>query len=125
MVKKETLKIHCLSQPLLHTEWDSLMGDKYAHALPFTVEFVDQWEEAEIIAWDGIITVKNAYHMEKIIAALKAGKKLLLQGEARTAYRDNPLAKLVDLEGLAYEELPGWCVPPEDILQILQKLKHV
>ena len=32
---KPVLKIFSLGQPLMHTEWRSILGDKYCHALPF------------------------------------------------------------------------------------------
>lgn len=123
------LKIYLLPQPLFSTEWLSILGDKYVNCAPIRWEFVEDIKDSHVIAWDGVITPKYTFHLEEIQNQLKSGKILLLQGEARTLYKNHPFVELVDLNQLTYVELPGWSVLPEQIiaalLQCHQKLAHV
>jgi Ni,Fe-hydrogenase III small subunit len=127
--KTELLKIYLFSGPLLSTEWLSLLGDKYVHALKFTWEYVKNPDEADIIVWDGVISPKLSLYADKIVARLEVGKVLLLTGEARTLYENHPFVKLLKLNQLRYVEVPGWSVLPEELLLALttchQKLGYV
>ncbi len=124
-----SLKIFFLSQPLLHTEWLSLMGDKYCHSMPFKLEVTHDVESAQIVAWDGVITAKSASLMKSVLGLLKDNKILLIQGEARTLFKDHPIISQVDLELLNYVEMPGWSVLPEEMIAALeiclQRVSHV
>jgi hypothetical protein len=126
---KLVIKIFLLSQPILNTEWASLLGHKYAQALPFPWEFTQSLEEAHIVAWDGVLTPKLMHYQDRILNKLKSGTILLLQGEARTFLENHPFVKLISLDQLSYVELPGWSVLPEELLMALsacqQKISHV
>ena len=66
------------------TEWRSILGDKYCHALPFDYVITDNMEEASVIAWDGVISLKQKRNVPEIEAQLKKGKVLLMIGESQT-----------------------------------------
>lgn len=130
MSKKDfSLKIFCLTQPLITTEWLSLMGDKYKHSLPFPFEFVETIEEAHVVAWDGVISVKMKSLMEEISAEFSRGRIYLRMGEATTLYKDSSMVELFTLPDSQIVGLPGWNVLPEEMLNALekcyQKIKHV
>ncbi|HXH76324.1 MAG TPA: hypothetical protein VNJ08_15235 [Bacteriovoracaceae bacterium] len=130
MKKENELKVYLLAQTTLLPEWISLMGDKYLHALPFTVQFTEEINEAEVIAWDGFLSSKGAYYLGETISRIKAGKVLLLlQREAFTLFKDHPYLTYIDPDPDHYVELPGGNVLPEDLLSALEtcykKLQHV
>ena len=123
------LKIYLLPQPLFSTEWLSILGDKYRNCANMRWEIVEDIKDCHVIAWDGVITPKYKIHQEEIFQQLQSGKILLLQGEARTLYKNHPFVELIDLGKISYVELPGWSVLPEQIiaalLQCHEKLAHV
>lgn len=123
------LKIFLFSQPILSTEWLSLLGHKYHASLPFSWEFTQVLEEANVIAWDGVLTPKMKSYQDRLFKKLETGAILLLQGEARTMLENHPFVTLISLNQLRYVELPGWSVLPEEIMMALtichQKLSHV
>lgn len=127
--KKNILNIFNFSHPLMHTEVFSLLGNKYAHALPFEWCLTSDYYEAQVILWDGVMTLKNKIFVEKIIEDTKSDKILLLIGESWTLLKDHSVIKLLDFENLNYVNLPGWNVLPEEILAALEtchkKLKNV
>lgn len=126
---KPVLTIFSLAHPLQHTEWLSVMGDKYCHALPFDYVMTDNIQEASIIAWDGVISLKQRPMEQELISELKKGKILLRMGEAQTLFKDHPFVKLIDTQDIPTIHLTGWSVLPEEILSALeacyQKLNHV
>ncbi len=126
---KPALKIFCLTQPLLHTEWLSLLGDKYRHAFDFPIEFVENFKEADVFAWDGIIPHKARLLLGKIHGELLTGKTLILLGESRTSYKRGPKIEQLNLTGIKVHELGGWSVLPEELLSVLkncyQDIHHV
>ncbi len=128
-IKTQPLKIYLFSGPLLSTEWPSLLGDKYVHALKFSWEFVNVPEEADVIVWDGVISPKLSIYADRVMSRLQVGKVLLLTGEARTLYENHPFVKLLQLDQLRYVEVPGWSVLPEELLEAMtscyQKLGYV
>lgn len=125
----QPLKIFNLSQPFMKTEWLSLLGDKYRDTLSFPWEIVSDYESAEVVVWDGVISPKRAESINRVLEDLKNNKVLLLMGESMISLRDHKIVSLVDLDQIRYVELPGWTVLPEDILGAIelchQKLKHV
>lgn len=130
MKKNEVgLKVLLLSQPLQHTEWLSLMGDKYYSALPFAIEFTHELSAAEIIVWDGVMTPKSQKVYQDVVHSLREGKVLLLQGEARTLLKKHPIVSQVNIEEMKCVDLPGWSILPEEMIVALekchQKLKNV
>ena len=130
MKKNEiSLKVFFLSQPLLHTEWISLLGDKYYHSLTFKLEVTKDLASAQVIAWDGVITPKNATYMKEVIQSLSDKKVLLIQGEASTLLKTHPIVSQINLESHSYVELPGWSALPEEMIAALeicrQKVGHV
>ena len=129
MDKNTSLKLYLMSNPTLNSEWSAIFSDKYAYALSFTWEVVESPEFADVIAWDGVITPKLELYIDRIFKRLENHAILLLQGEARTLYENNPYVKSLKLDQLRYVELPGWSVLPEEILMALtvchQKLNHV
>lgn len=125
---QSVLKIYHLSHPLHQTEWLSVLGDKYSHALHFKWEEVEEIENSHIVVWDGVITQKNKYYIDSILPQLKT-KTVLLMGEARTLLKDEPSVKIYSNTEASVVELPGWSVLPEDILAVLEacykKMTHV
>ena len=123
------IKIYLFSQPLLTTEWLSLLGDKYSRALKFNWEFADSLEAADVIAWDGVMTSKLRLYQDRLFKKIEGGAILLLQGDMRTLYENHPFVKLISLDQLRYVELSGWSVLPEELLMALischQKLTNV
>lgn len=126
---KETLAIYQVSHPYLMTESFSLLGDKYLHALPFSLKFVQNVEEADVIIWDGVITPKNHLLSEMILEEMKKTKVLLLLNDSMTLFKDHPIVKMFDPINLNYVELTGWSTLPEEFLEALklchQKLRNV
>ena len=130
MKQQSVLKIYCLSHPTLHTEWLSLLGDKYRNAMLFEIEMTTNFDEAQVVVWDGIVTPKNAYYLKPLMDKIIQSKVLLLQGETPTLYTNHPFVKLMNLDQFNYVELPGLSVLPEELLraldQCIQKLpSHV
>jgi hypothetical protein len=111
------LKIYCLSQPLLMTEWRSILGDKFSHSLPFHVELTDDPTQASIVAWDGMIYGKMERLLPEIESMLQ-GKTLLLMGEAQTLLKDHPFVRIFKSIEHA-TQLTGWSVLPEELLATL------
>lgn len=124
-----TLKIFNFSHPLTDTEWITILSDKFCHALPFKWEYINDFNSAQVIAWDGIITPKNQSIVAEMIKSIKGNKILLLIGESQTLYKGHPIVKLLDTHQLNIVEIPGWNILPEEILAALvkcyQKLIHV
>lgn len=127
--QKAVLKIYSLGHPLMTTEWLSILGDKYCHALAFDYAITDNMEEASVIAWDGVISLKQRRILPDIEAQLKKGKTLLMMGESQTLFQDFPLVKIFNSPEIATVQLTGWSVLPEEILAALetcyQKTTHV
>lgn len=117
---KFVLKIYCLNQPLLSTEWRSVLGDKYAHALPFNFVITDKIQDADVIAWDGAMTLKQRRLLPEIESYLQKGKVLLMMGEVQTLYKDHPFIQLYQSSQVATIQLTGWSVLPEEILAALE-----
>ena len=117
---KPVLKIFSLGQPLMHTEWKSILGDKYCHALPFDYTLTDNIDEAGVIAWDGVISLKQRRIESELIAHLQKGKVLLRMGESQTLFADHPYIKLFQSPEIATIQLTGWSVLPEEILAALE-----
>jgi Ni,Fe-hydrogenase III small subunit len=126
---KPCMNVYLLSHAALHTEWLSLMGDKYRHLPEFEWQIVPTPEQADVFVWDGIISPKGRTSLKPILEYLHGNKVLLLQGEGQTLMSDHPYMKLVNLTNLKYVQLPGWSVLPEAIIEALkqcyQKLGHV
>ncbi len=127
--KRSLLKIFSLGHPLMTTEWRSILGDKYCHALPFDYVITDNMEEASVIAWDGLISLKQKRNVPEIEAQLKKGKVLLMIGESQTLFKDYPIVSIFNSPEIATIQLSGWSVLPEEILAALeacyQKITHV
>lgn len=123
------LRIYNFGHPLMHTEWPTLMGDKYHHTLPFEWEMVNDVTAAQVVTWDGIITPKNQSMVENMMGEMKGNKILLLIGESMTLLKNHPIVKLLDPKDLNFVEVAGWSILPEEILAALeschQKLNHV
>lgn len=126
---KESLAIYQVSHPFMMTESFSLLGDKYLYALPFSLNFVDKMDEADVIIWDGIITPKNHVLAEMILEEMKKTKVLLLLNDSMTLLKNHPIIKMFDPINLNYVELAGWSTLPEEFLGALelchQKLRNV
>ncbi len=123
------IKIFNFSHPLMTTEVLSLLGDKYVSSLPFSWEFSKDYDQSDIVMWDGVMTPKNNDIVEKILGDVKSGKVLLLLGESQTLHKDRPGVKILNTENLNMVELPGWSLLPEELLAAIEtcykKLKHV
>lgn len=117
---KPLLKIFSLGQPLMHTEWKSILGDKYCHALPFDYALTESIDEASVIAWDGVISLKQRRIESELIAHLQKGKVLLRMGESHTLFQSHPFVKLFQSPEIATIQLNGWSVLPEEILGALE-----
>lgn len=122
MKKNNTeLTIFALSQPLWSTEWASLRGDKFRNALPFPVRFVSNIEEAQVIAWNGMLTPKSSSALKPLIEKLNHGSILLLMGERRTLLEGHPFVKFANSSKWRVVELPGWSVLPEEMLKSIHE----
>lgn len=126
---KPVLKIFSLGQPLMFTEWKSILGDKYCHALPFDYVLTESIDEASVIAWDGVISLKQRRFASELIQHLQKGKILLRMGESQTLFQSHPFIQLFQSPEITSIALNGWSVLPEEILAALeacyQKLTHV
>ena len=98
-----------------------MTGDKYSRALPFAWELTTDYDAADVVLWDGVITARNRSVAERVLADARGTKVLLLVGESATLFQNNPLVELVDPVAINAVELPGWNVLPEDILEALAK----
>jgi hypothetical protein len=129
MNKSEILKIYSLNQPFISSEWRAIEGDKYRHALPFEIVLTDDIEEAQVIAWDGVISLKLKRLVPEIKNYFNQGKVLLLMGESQSLFKNHALVELFNFKDYKIVELTGWSVLPEDILAALeqchQKFKNV
>lgn len=127
--KPVPLRIYNFSHPLMHTEWLTLVGDKYFKTLPFDWEMVKDISIAQVITWDGVITPKNQSLVDDMLEELKGNKILLLIGESMTLLKNHPIVKILDPKDLKLVEVAGWSILPEEILAALeschQKLNHV
>lgn len=117
---KPVLKIYSLGQPLMHTEWRSILSDKYCHALPFDYVMTESMEEASVIAWDGVISLKQRRVAGEITAQLQKGKVLLRMGESQTLFQNHPFIRIFNSPEIATIQLTGWSVLPEEILAALE-----
>lgn len=126
---KPELKIYCLNQPVISTEWKSILGDKYCHALPFIPSLTTEIEESSVIAWDGVISLKMRRILPKIVGQLQSGKILLLVTDSESLIKNQDQIKLFDPQGVVSISLNGWTLLPEEILGALescyQKKNHV
>lgn len=122
-------KVFNFSHPLMTTEMLSLLGDKYANCLPFLWEISNDYDQSDIVLWDGIMTPKNNEVVEKILNDVKSGKVLLLLGDSQTLHKNRPGIKILNTENLNIVELSGWSILPEELLAAIEncykKLKHV
>jgi Ni,Fe-hydrogenase III small subunit len=127
--KQESLTIFSLAQPLFETEFFSLKGDKFRDALPFGLEFVDNFQSAQVIAWNGLVTPKSSEISESILKRLQEGAVLLYIGEPRTLYKNHPFVKFISTENMKVVTLSGYDALPEELLLALQqcreKMQHV
>lgn len=124
------MQIFLLNQTTLEGEWMSLLGDKYREALPFSWTFTDNFQEAQVVAWDGLLTPKLKGELKQVIESLKNGQKiLLLQREALTLFEEQSFIEYLDLDQVRYVELQSMNVLPEDLILALEschrKLAHV
>lgn len=118
--KKAVLKVFSFIHPLMTTEWRSIFGDKYCHALPFDYVITETIEDATVIAWDGVISLKLRSIQSEIEAQLMKGKILLMMGESQTLFQDYPIVRIFNSPEIATIQLTGWSVLPEEILAALQ-----
>jgi Ni,Fe-hydrogenase III small subunit len=118
--EKVVLKIFCLHQPLISTEWKSLMGDKFCYALPFNLSFVESIEEASVIVWDGVVSHKMKRILPDILVQFQKGKILLLMGESHSLFKGSRYVELLNIENIQLVQLSGWSVLPEEILGALE-----
>jgi Ni,Fe-hydrogenase III small subunit len=127
--RKTNLKIFNFSHPIMNTEILSLIGNKYVHALPFDWQLTYDYDCADILLWDGLITLKNQSSVNRMVNDSKSSKVLLLIGESMTLLKKHPIIKILDTENLNYVELPGWNILPEEILSAIEtcykKLRNV
>lgn len=114
--KRPVLKIYSLGHPLMTTEWRSILGDKYCQALPFNIEITESMEDASVIAWDGVISLKQRRNVPEIEAELRKGKVLLMLGESQTLFKDHPLVKIFSSKENCTIQLTGWSILPEELL---------
>jgi Ni,Fe-hydrogenase III small subunit len=128
-MKVQTLKLFNVSHPLMMTETLSLLGHKYAEALPFSWQFTSDLSEANVLLWDGIITKKNKARMEDILKQVESGKILLLLGESTTLYENSKEVEKLNINEDQCVIASGWSVLPEDLLCAFEtcykKLNHV
>lgn len=118
--QKPVLKIYCLSQPILLTEWRSLLSDKYFSALPFEPILTENAADADVVAWDGMISSKFERLLPRLLEIL-SGKTLLLVGEAQTLLKDHPYVRLFSAGDFKTVQLPGWSILPEELLDVLNQ----
>jgi hypothetical protein len=126
---KPVLKIFSFGHPLMTTEWRSILGDKYCHALPFDYVITDNMGDASVIAWDGVVSLKFRGFQAELEKQLTKGKVLLLVGESHTLFQKGSLVSIFNNPEIATIQLNGWSVLPEEILSALetcyQKITHV
>jgi hypothetical protein len=120
-MKNKIMKVYIALHPATCTEWISIQGDKYRHALPFAWEIVDDLKLADVLVWDGVISPKSENLPEIVDDLVNKGKVLLLQGEAVTLMKEHPWVKLFYSEKVEFFSLPGWSVLPEELLGVLEK----
>lgn len=129
MKETEALKVFLLPNLMMNTEFISLLGDKYATALPFTWKFVTDIHAADVIVWNGVIAPKFQGFMELLKEELQGNKVLLLMSESTTLQKELKSVSALDLDNIRYVEVAVQTALPESILSALdecyQKLKHV
>lgn len=118
-MEKSTFKIYCLGGPLLSTEWNSIMGDKYREHLNFEPVLVSTPDEAQVIVWDGVITPKSQVMISELIDRVSEKTVFLLTGEAATLFQDHPFVRL-NTRKLQSVFLPPSKVLPEELLESLE-----
>lgn len=127
--QKPKMTLFCLSQPVVDTEWASLLGDKFSQAMPFELSLSTELGTAQVIAWNGLLTPKSIDVYEMVLSKLRDGAVLLLLGEARTLFQGHPFVKFADTTNFKVVELPSWAILPEELLNGLElcweKIKHV
>jgi hypothetical protein len=121
MNNKEVFKIFSLNQPFISSEWRAVLGDKYRHALPFEILLTDNIFDAQVIAWDGVISLKLKRLLPEIMNLLNQGKVVLHMGESRTLLKNHEFVEFMDFSNYKIVELTGWSVLPEDILAALEQ----
>lgn len=123
-----TLLIYGLNQPLIKTEWISILGNKFSEALSFKFKFTDDISAAHVVAWDGTISPKLERMMPEIERQLET-KILLFLGESQTLLKSHPFVRIHQGNPERTLQLTGWNVLPEEILATLeecyQKIHHV
>jgi Ni,Fe-hydrogenase III small subunit len=124
-MKPQKLRVYLLSHPISHTEWWSLLGDKYRHLLPFEWEIVDSPVDAQVLVWDGILAPKSGHRLRDLFDNLAGEKVLLLQGEATTLLADHPYVQVFEIGARNVVKLPGWGVLPEDLIQALSRCQEM
>jgi hypothetical protein len=126
---KPVLKIFSLGHSMMTTEWRSILGDKYCHALPFDYRITDNIDDASVISWDGLISLKQRSIQAEMEGHLQKGKILLIMGQSSTLFRDHAMVKYFNNSDKSTVYLNGWSVLPEEILDALnncyQKIIHV
>ncbi len=126
---KPVLKIFSLGHVLMTTEWKSILGDKYCHALPFDYLITDNIEEASVIFWDGLISLKRQSIQQEVQALISKGKILLILGESSTLFENHSIVQYYKNSDASTVYLNGWSILPEEILAALeacyQKTIHV
>lgn len=130
MKKATPLRIFSFTHSLVETEFPCLLGDKFVHALSIPWEMTSSISEANVIAWDGIITPKNNSYVQKIKTLLEEGRILLLLPNQWTIFNASSPVKIFDtreVQGIV--ELNGAGPVPEEILMGLktcyEKINHV
>ena len=127
--KKQTLKIFLLSSPVVATEIFALLGDKYTNALPFRWEMTTDFSSAQIVIWDGVLTLRNQSVMRSVASKMVPGKILLFLNGSATFLKDNPVAGVMELDKVPLVEVRGRNILPEDLISAIEacqkKLSYV
>jgi Ni,Fe-hydrogenase III small subunit len=127
--KQVAFKIYHFSHPLMQTEMISLAGDKYKNVLPFEWTFVNSFNEADVVVWDGIITPRNQGYIRDMLENIGSTKALLLLGESLTLFRNHPMVQELKFDSIKKVEVAGWNILPEEILAAFEacreQLTHV
>jgi hypothetical protein len=116
---KPVLNIFSLGHSIMKTEWLSVLGDKYCHALPFDYRITDNIAEASVLSWDGLISLKQRSLRPEIEAHLQSGKILLIMGQSETFFHEHAMIKYFNHSDATTVHLNGWSVLPEEILDAL------
>lgn len=126
--KSKKLKFYNFSHPLLDTEILSLLGDKYISALPFSLELSQNYDECDVVLWDGLISPRRNSFLERVLRDVREKKLLLLLANSDSLFRDHPIVSIVEYQDRVVK-VGGMGLLPEDILdafeKCFQKLNHV